>query len=124
MTERFTVSMSDDGYAEMEDDRESRGLSRSAYVEQAVRESIGRNTKIDTLVEALTMGVAIAAVMMVISAGWMLSTVLLAGAVVHGDLIAAGGLFAASVACVFLFPWLAERLKTRQQLQRAKRVEA
>ena len=96
MTERFTVSMSDDGYADMETEREERGLSRSAYVEQAVRRSTNRSTKMEIVIEALTTGVAFSFFMMVFSALAMGWTFIAASSVVTGQFIAALGLFAAS----------------------------
>lgn len=124
MTERFTVSMSDDGYEDMEADREERGLSRSAYVEQAVRKSINRNTKIETVIEALTMGVAISAFMMFFSFLILAWTWLSASAAMNGQFIGAFGLFAASTLLVFLLPFVVEQLEEYETARLAKEAEA
>lgn len=124
MTERFTVSMSDDGYDDMETDREERGLSRSAYVEQAVRKSINRNTKIETVIEALTTAAAISFFMMVFSALAMAWTYLTASAAMNGQFIGAFGLFAASTLLAFLLPFVVEQLEEYETARLAKKVDA
>jgi hypothetical protein len=123
MTERFTVSMSDEGFEEMEADRDDRGLSRSAYVEQAVRKSINRNTKFEVLVDALTTGVAISFVLMVLSGLWMLGTYWAARTVMSGDFVAAAGLFGASALMVLGLPYAVEYLEARQTTRQAEKVE-
>jgi len=124
MTERFTVSMSDDGYADMEDDREERGLSRSAYVEQAVRRSTNRSTKMEIVIEALTTGVAFSFFMMVFSALAMAWTFIAASSVVTGQFIGALGLFAASTLLTLGLPFVVEQLDEYETARLAKKVEA
>ncbi len=114
--------MSDDGYEEMEADREERGLSRSAYVEQAVRKSINRNTKTEVLIGAVTHGVAIFGMMMVLSFLWMGWTLFVARTMMTGDFVAAVGLFAASVVMVFALPYAAEWLDARETAKQAEKV--
>ena len=123
MTERFTVSMSDEGYEQMEADRDERGLSRSAYVEQAVRKSINRNTKFEVVVDALTTGVAISFVLMILSALWMGGTYWAARTMMTGDFVAAAGLFAASALMVAGLPFAVEWLEARETTRQAEKVE-
>jgi hypothetical protein len=122
MTERFTVSMSEDGFEEMEGDRDKRGLSRSAYVEQAVRKSINRNTKSEVLIDALTTGVAISFVLMILSALWMAGTYATARTMMAGDFVAAAGLFGASALLVLGLPFAVEWLEARQTTRQAEKV--
>jgi hypothetical protein len=122
MTERFTVSMSDEGFEDMEADREDRGLSRSAYVEQAVRKSINRNTKFEVMIDALTTGVAISFVLMILSGLWMLGTYVTARTMMSGDFVAAFGLFAASTVMVLGLPFAVEWLEARQTTRQAEKV--
>jgi uncharacterized YccA/Bax inhibitor family protein len=124
MTERFTVSMSEGGYEDMEADREERGLSRSAYVEQAVRKSVNRNTKIETIIEALTTAAAISFFMMVLSVLTMAWTYITASAAMNGQFIGAFGLFAASTLLVFLLPFVVEQLEEYETARLAKEVDA
>jgi hypothetical protein len=124
MTERFTVSMSDDGYEDMETDREERGLSRSAYVEQAVRKSINRTTKMETLIEALTTTVAISFFVMVLSGLTVIWTYIGATAVASGQFVGAGALFAASTLLTLGLPFVVEQLEEYETARLAKQVEA
>lgn len=123
MTERFTVSMSEEGFEEMEDDREQRGMSRSAYVEQAVRKSINRSTKYDVIIDALTTGVAISFVLLILSVVWMGSTAFFAGAIMTGNFVAALGLFGTSALLVLVLPFAVEWLEARQTTRQAQKVE-
>lgn len=123
MTERFTVSMSDEGYKQMETDRDERGLSRSAYVEQAVRKSINRNTKFEVMIDALTTGVAVSFVLMVLSALWMAGTYATARTMMAGDFVAAAGLFGASALMVLGLPFAVEWLEARETTRQAEKVE-
>jgi uncharacterized YccA/Bax inhibitor family protein len=116
--------MSDDGYDDMETDREERGLSRSAYVEQAVRKSINRNTKIETVIEALTTTVAVSFFAMVFSALAMAWTYLSASAAMSGQFIGAFGLFAASTLLTLILPFVVEQLEEYETARMAKQVEA
>ena len=123
MTKRFTVSMSDDGYADMETEREERGLSRSAYVEQAVRRSTNRSTKMEIVIEALTTGVAFSFFMMVFSALAMAWTFIAASSVVTGQFIGALGLFAASTLLTLGLPFVVEQLDEYETARLAKKVD-
>jgi len=124
MTERFTVSMSDDGYEDMEADREERGLSRSAYVEQAVRKSVDRDTKTETLIEALRSALAMSVVLMAISIMWMIGTYVTAQTIVAGGVLAGGGLFLATSVLLIVLPKTVEWLEDRQTAKQAARVDA
>lgn len=124
MTERFTVSMSDDGYEEMEADREARGLSRSAYVEQAVRKSVDRDTKTETLIEALRSALAMSVVLMAISVLWMFGAYATAQTVTAGGVLAGGGLFLATSVLLIILPETVEWLEERQTAKHAKKVDA
>ena len=117
MTERFTSSMSDEAYEDMEADRKERGLSRSAYVEQAVRKSVKRNTKTETIIEALTQAVAITVVMAVLSLIWMIYTYVTARTIMSGDFVAAASLFATSTFLMAVLPTVIERLDARHRRQ-------
>ena len=115
--------MSDEGYEQMEADREERGLSRSAYVEQAVRKSIDRNTKFEVAVDALTTGVAISFVLMILSALWMGATYWAAQTMMTGDFVAAAGLFGTSTLLAFTLPHAVEYLEAWQTTRQAEKVE-